>query len=96
MQESSAVTDGWLRFCDGVTRGRVDEFDDIVSKHATSIIGTAPGETVTDRAGMRFGFETEGITLTSREAVGFEEGTSAGSPTNRASPSRTAPAWTAG
>ena len=75
MQESSAVTDAWLRFCDGVTHGRVDRFDDIVSSEATSIIGTAPGETVTDRSGMRFGFETEGITLTSRRALGFEEGT---------------------
>lgn len=75
MHESSDVTDAWLRFCLGVTQGRADQFDDIVSKGATSIIGTAPGETVTDGAGMRFGFETEGITLMSRRAVGFEEGT---------------------
>jgi SnoaL-like domain len=75
MQQSAAVTEAWLRFCDGITQGRVDQFDDIVSNEATSVIGTAPGETVTDRAGMRFGFETEGITLTSRSAVGFEEGT---------------------
>jgi hypothetical protein len=53
----------------------VDEFDDIVSAEATLIIGTAPGEDVTDRDAMRFGFETEGITLQSREAVGYEEGT---------------------
>jgi hypothetical protein len=30
---------------------------------------------VTDRAAMRFGFETEGVTLESRSARGFDEGT---------------------
>lgn len=75
MRESPAVAEAWLRFCDGVSSKRVDEFDDIVSAEATLIIGTAPGENVTDRHAMRFGFETEGITLQSREAVGYEEGT---------------------
>lgn len=74
MRESTALVDAWLRFCDGISSGRTDLFDDIVSLEATSIIGTAPGETITDRAGMRFGFETEGITLESRSARGFEEG----------------------
>ncbi len=74
MEESRAVTDGWRRFCDGVSQGRVEEFDDIVSSEAKVIIGTAPGETVTDRDAMRFGFETEGVSLESRAARGYEEG----------------------
>jgi hypothetical protein len=75
MQESSAVTQAWLRFCEGVSQGRVQDFDDIVSTEAKLIIGTAPGENVSDRKDMRFGFEAEGVTLESRSARGFEEGT---------------------
>ena len=74
MQESRAVTEAWLRFCDGVSNGRVEEFDDIVSNEAKLIIGTAPGENVSDRQAMRFGFEAEGVTLESRSAQGYEEG----------------------
>lgn len=74
MRESSGVREAWLRFCEGVSRGQVDQFDDIVSQEATLIIGTAPGEMVTDRESMRFGFETEGVTLESRSAQGYEEG----------------------
>jgi hypothetical protein len=74
MRESAAVVDAWLRFCEGVSNKRVDEFDDIVSDEAKLIIGTAPGEKVTDRDAMRFGFETEGVTLQSRDASGYEEG----------------------
>ncbi len=74
MKESAAVVDAWRRFCDGVSNKRVDQFDDIVSKEAMLIIGTAPGENVTDRDAMKFGFETEGITLQIRTARGFEEG----------------------
>jgi hypothetical protein len=75
MQESAGVKDGWLRFCVGVSEGRVEEFDDIVSQEAKLVIGTAPGEFVNDRAGMRFGFETEGVTLESRNVRAYEEGT---------------------
>jgi hypothetical protein len=74
MRESAAVVDAWLRFCEGVSNKRVDEFDDLVSKEARLMIGTAPGENVTDRAAMRSGFETEGITLQTRHARGYEEG----------------------
>ena len=74
MQESSAAVDAWRAFCDGVTRGDVDRFDDVVSTEAELVIGTAPGENITDRAGMRSGFETEGVTLQSRGARGWEEG----------------------
>jgi hypothetical protein len=74
MKESAAVAEAWRRFCAGVTEGKVEEFDDIVSDKAHLIIGTAPGENVSDRKAMKFGFETEGITLQSRSARGFEEG----------------------
>jgi hypothetical protein len=74
MQESTAVTDAWLRFCEGVSNGRVEQFDDVVSQEAKLIIGTAPGEIVSDRKAMRFGFETEGVTLDCRSPRGFEEG----------------------
>jgi hypothetical protein len=74
MRESAAVVAAWLRFCDGVSNKRLDEFDDIVSAEARLIIGTAPGENVSDRAAMRFGFETEGVTLHSRDAHGYQEG----------------------
>jgi hypothetical protein len=74
MHESPAVTGAWLGFCEGVSKGEVDRFDDLVSHEANTIIGTAPGEIVTDRAAMRFGFETEGAPLESRSARGFEEG----------------------
>jgi hypothetical protein len=58
----------------GVSNKRVDEFYDIVSAEANLVIGTAPGENVTDRSAMRFGFEAEGITIRSREAHRYEEG----------------------
>ncbi len=74
MGADAAVRDLWLRFCDGVSNGRVDEFDDIVSQDADAIIGTAPGEFVTERPAMRFGFETEGVTLESRNVRARAEG----------------------
>jgi hypothetical protein len=74
MRESSAARDAWLRFCEGVSKGRVEQFDDIVSQEAKLVIGTAPGEMVTERDRMKFGFETEGVTLVSRHAQGYEEG----------------------
>jgi hypothetical protein len=41
---------------------------------AALIIGTAPGEWVTERERMRFGFETEGLRLETKDPVGYEEG----------------------
>ena len=48
-----------------------------VSLHeATVVIGTAPGEWVTERPRLRFGFETEGITLApGPRPTGYEAGT---------------------
>lgn len=65
MQESVEVKEAWVRFCDGVSNGKVEEFDDIVSQEANLIIGTGPGEMATTREQMRFGFETEGVTVES-------------------------------
>ncbi|HEX2239620.1 MAG TPA: nuclear transport factor 2 family protein [Actinomycetota bacterium] len=75
MEESQAVREAWLGFCEGISRGEVERFDDIVSDRAHLIIGTAPGEMVTERERMRFGFETEGVTLESRSAQAYAEGT---------------------
>lgn len=75
MERSEAVKTALLRFYEGISKGRVEEFDDIVSSHdATSVQGTAPGEFVTERPQLRFGFETEGVTLTTAEIVAWEEG----------------------
>lgn len=74
MKESLGVKEAWVRFCDGVSKGDVERFDDIVSQEANLVIGTGPGEMVTTREQMRFGFETEGVTLESRDVSAYEEG----------------------
>lgn len=64
MEESRAVRDAVLDFYRGITEKAVERFDDIVSAEpATLVIGTAPGEWVTERPRLRFGFEAEGLTL---------------------------------
>jgi hypothetical protein len=75
MRESVAIRDAYRRFADRLSAGDVDSFDDVVSRQANLIIGTAPGEWVEDRARMRFGFEAEGVRLEPRDARGYEEGT---------------------
>lgn len=74
MNESSDVRDAWMRFADRLAAGDVDSFDDLVASDAKSIIGTAPGEIVEERAQMRFGFDTEGVTLTPGDPKAYEEG----------------------
>jgi hypothetical protein len=74
MEEASDVTQTWRRFCDRLSAGDVDSFDELVSHEATVIIGTAPGEWIDDRLRMRFGFETEGIGLTPVNPVAWAEG----------------------
>jgi len=64
MEESTAVREAVLDFYRGVSAKAVERFDDIVSAEAaTLVIGTAPREWVTERPRLRFGFETEGLTL---------------------------------
>ena len=75
MQQSDAARNAMLRFYDRLSASDVDSFDDVVAPDAVLIIGTAPGEWVTERDQMRFGFETEGLRLeTSGGAVAYEEG----------------------
>ena len=75
MQPSSAVHDALLRFYDRLSAGDVASFDELVAHDAALIIGTAPGEWVTERDRMRFGFEVEGLRLeTGGDALAFEEG----------------------
>jgi ketosteroid isomerase-like protein len=64
-----------LRFYEVVSTGDLDGFDDVVSPDARLVIGTAPGEWVTERDGMRFGVETEGVQLSPGPSPqGWEEG----------------------
>jgi SnoaL-like protein len=76
MEESPAVRDAWLEFCDRLSAGDVSSFDRLVSSHpATVVIGTAPGEVVRERERLRYGFEAEGVTLAPRSPSAFDEGT---------------------
>jgi hypothetical protein len=75
MQQSEEVRDAILRFCDRLSAGDVASFDELVSQEpSTLIIGTAPGEWVTERERMRFGFEAEGVRLEAKNPVGYEAG----------------------
>lgn len=74
MQPSDVVRDAMLRFYDGVSTSDVANFDKIVSPDAVVVIGTAPGEWVTERDRMRFGFETEGLRIEAGHPEGYEEG----------------------
>jgi hypothetical protein len=75
MQQSEEVRDAILGFCDRLSAGDVASFDELVSQEpSTLIIGTAPGEWVTERERMRFGFEAEGVRLEAKNPVGYEAG----------------------
>jgi hypothetical protein len=75
MRQSEEVKNAWLRFCERLSTGDVASFDELVSQDpAALIIGTAPGEWVTERDRMRFGFEAEGVRLEAKDPVGYEEG----------------------
>jgi hypothetical protein len=75
MRQSEEVRDAMLRFCEKLSAGDVASSDDLVSQEpATLIIGTSPGEWVTERDRMRFGFEAEGVRLEAKDPVGYEEG----------------------
>jgi hypothetical protein len=75
MQQSAEVRDAMLRFYDRLSASDVASFDQLVSQEpATLVIGTAPGEWVTERDRMRFGFETEGVRIQAGEPAGYEEG----------------------
>jgi hypothetical protein len=72
MRQSDDVTKAMLHFYSRLSASDVASFDDVVARDAQLIIGTAPGVWVTQRGRMRFGFETEGVTLQAGPApVGF-------------------------
>jgi SnoaL-like protein len=74
MNESADVRNAFERFADRLSANDVASFDDLVSSDpATVVIGTAPGERVTDRAALRFGFETEGVRLELANPVAYAE-----------------------
>lgn len=76
MQESTAVKEAMLVFYDRLSANDVGMFDSIISSSpATTVVGTAPGEVVSDREQLKFGFETEGVTLKPNNPRGYEEGT---------------------
>lgn len=77
MDESTEVRDAVLAFYRGVSNKEVDRFDEIVSGHpATLVIGTAPGEWVTERSRLRYGFEAEGLTVEAGvHPTGYRDGT---------------------
>jgi hypothetical protein len=76
MEESPEIRDAVLDFYEGVSSKAIERFDDIVSADpATLVIGTAPGEWVTERPRLRFGFEAEGLTLQAGpNPTGYREG----------------------
>jgi hypothetical protein len=76
MQQSAEVRDAMLRFYARLSASDVESFDELVSQEpATLVIGTAPGEWVTERAQLRYGFETEGFRIEAGdEPAGYEEG----------------------
>ena len=75
MRQSEEVRDAMLRYCESLSAGDVASFDELVSQEpAALIIGTAPGEWVAERDGMRFSFEAEGIRLEAKAPLGYEEG----------------------
>ena len=64
-------------FYDRPSASEVPSFDRLVSSDpAALIIGAAPGEWVTERDRLRFGFETEGVRFEAgADPTGYEEGT---------------------
>jgi SnoaL-like domain len=75
MQQSAEVRDAMLRFYDRLSASDVESFDELVSQEPAALtIGTAPGEWVTERDRMRFGFEAEGFRIEADDPAGYEEG----------------------
>lgn len=76
MRQSTEVRDAMLRFYDRLSASDVDSFDELVSQEPVAlIIGTAPGEWVTERDRMKFGFEVEGVRIQAGDdPAGYDEG----------------------
>jgi SnoaL-like domain len=64
MKTAPDVVGAMLHFYERLSAKDVASFDSIVSADpATLVIGTAPGEWVTERDRLRFGFEAEGLAI---------------------------------
>ena len=76
MRGSDAVRDAMLRFYDRISASDVSAFEELVSRDpSTLVIGTAPGEWVTERERLRYGFEAEGLRIEAGpRPAGYEEG----------------------
>ncbi|MCA1679677.1 MAG: nuclear transport factor 2 family protein [Actinobacteria bacterium] len=76
MEESAAVRDAVLDFYRAISTNAAERFDELVSADpATLVVGTAPGEWVTERPRLRFGFEAEGLTIEpGTRPTGYREG----------------------
>ncbi len=75
MRQSEEVRNAMLRYCEGISASDVARFDELVSQEpATLIIGTAPGEWVTERDRLRYGFEAEGVRFEAKDPLAYEEG----------------------
>jgi hypothetical protein len=77
VEESSVIRDAVLDFYRSVSAKAIERFDELVSAEpATLVIGTAPGEWVTERSRLRFGFQAEGLTIEpGPRPTGYREGT---------------------
>ncbi len=76
MEESTEVRGAVLGFYQGVNAKAVGRFDDIVSAEpSVLVIGTAPGEWVTERERLKFGFQAEGLTIEAGASpAGYRDG----------------------
>lgn len=76
MERSEAVRDTVLEFYRAISANAVERFDEQISADpATLMIGSAPGEWVTERERLRYGFEAEGLTIDpGPEPIGYREG----------------------
>jgi hypothetical protein len=75
MRQSEEVREAMLRYCESISASDVASFDELVSQEeAALIIGTAPGEWVTERERLRYGFEAEGVSFEAKDPVAYEEG----------------------
>ena len=65
-----------LTFYGAISISAAERFDELVSADpSTPVIGTAPGEWITERPRLRFGFEAEGLTMTpGPHPIGYREG----------------------
>ena len=64
MIESTTVRDAMLEFFAGIAANDADSFDRLVADDpALLVIGTSPGEWITDRMRLRKGFETDGYRI---------------------------------